>query len=64
MIRPYRFSCVLELGLSKKFDPLILACILRALHLERVTKRDSLKPFFTNLRFREERLCYKKFYAG
>jgi hypothetical protein len=46
MIRPYRFSCVLDLGLSKKFDPIILACILRALHLERVTKREGLEPVF------------------
>jgi len=46
MIKPYRFACVLELGLPKNFDPLILACILRALHLERVTKREDLEPVF------------------
>jgi len=46
MIKPYGFSCVLELGLPKNLDPLIFACILRALHLERVTKREGLEPVF------------------
>jgi len=46
MIRSYKFSYVLELGLSKKFDPLILACILRALYLEMVTKREGPEPVF------------------
>jgi len=46
MVGFYRFSLLFELGLSKNFDKVILLYMPRVLQLERVTKRDGLKPFF------------------